>query len=481
MYHHIACKSLIYIVNLQIMKPQHTILIVDDEPSMRLNLRELLGDEGYEIAEAANGEEAVRIVKKKPPSVILMDIKMPKMDGLRALRMIKKFSPDTPVIIFTAFGTNEKPIETMKAGAYDYLEKPFDVDELLNVLKGAIKESQSVADEKKKGEKPDQNAHFEEHIVANSKKMKSLLKLIGKVAAKDTTVLLQGESGTGKEVIADAIHRHSYRAEGPYVKVNCGALPESLLESELFGHEAGSFTGATRQRLGRFELADGGTIFLDEVDALTLPMQIKLLRVLQQFTFERIGGEKTIRTNVRIIAATNTNLSEKIREGKFREDLYYRLNIIHINIPPLRKRKSDIEPLTNHFLNKYFPEDNMTISKNALDTLHIYNWPGNIRELENVIQRAAVLAQGNTIHKNDLSLPAESLNQRIETTAQTIKDNADIPFHEIVGNVEKDLIYTALKRSGWNKSEAAKLLRINRRLLYSKMDQYNIGNMDVES
>lgn len=457
-----------------------TVLIADDEPSMRENLVELLQEEGFTILEAENGTEAVRIAERQVPSVILMDIKMPETDGLRALKILKKRNPKIPIIIFTAFGTNERPIEAMKAGAFDYLEKPFDINELLNVIHNAVHEfnNSNSADAAEKD--PDRSTGWspmEEHIVGKSKKMKSLLKMIGKVANKDATILLQGESGVGKEVIADAVHRHSHRANGPFIKINCGALPESLLESELFGHEAGAFTGAVNKRLGRFELADGGTIFLDEIDALTPSMQIKLLRVLQQFTFERIGGENTIQTDARVIAATNKDLTPKIKSGAFREDLFYRLNVIHLVVPPLRDRKDDIEPLIHYFLKKYSPGKEIVISTDALSYLNNYHWPGNVRELENVVQRAAVMARGNVIRQSDLKFSSGNDSPGYPVS---IPENSDLSFHEVIHSVEKDLIEQALDAANWNKSEAAKKLKINRRLLYSKMNQYNIRKPQKE-
>lgn len=448
-----------------------TVLIADDEPSMRENLVELLHEEGFTILEAKDGTEAIRIAEQQIPSVILMDIKMPETDGLRALKILKKRHPKIPVIIFTAFGTNENPIEAMKSGAFDYLEKPFDINKLLRVIHNAVNEfnkSNSADGAKNLTDNHTSWSPIEEHIVGRSKKMKSLLKKIGKVANKDATILLQGESGAGKEVFADAIHRHSNRANKPFIKLNCGALPEALLESELFGHEKGAFTGADRKRLGRFELADGGTIFLDEVDALTLPMQVKILRVLQQFTFERIGGQTTLQTDARIIAATNQNLKRKINEGTFREDLFYRLHVIHLNIPPLRRRKSDIEPLAQFFLKKYSPNKDFFISNSAMGQLESYSWPGNVRELENVIQRAIVLASGNTIRNDDLEFIT------IKSFTNDLTRLTNLSYHEAIEKVEASLIQNALEATNWNKSKAAKKLKINRRLLYSKIDQYKI-------
>lgn len=452
------------------------ILIVDDEPSMRANLSELLEGEGYTVELASNGKEAIKKTKEYNPVVVLMDIKMPQLSGIGALHAIKEYDARIPVIIFTAYGTNEKPIEAIKSGAFDYLDKPFDIDELLKVLESAILQHKKVR--KLENNRPDNNetkiVTAEQHIVGTSKKMRNVLKLVGKIAPKTTTVLIEGESGSGKEVIADAIHRHSAKANGPFIKVNCGALPESLLESELFGHEAGSFTDANKQRLGRFELADGGTIFLDEVNTLTPSTQVKLLRVLQHFTFERVGSEKTIRTDARIIAATNKNLKKEVEAGNFREDLYYRLNVFNITLPPLRDRIEDIEPLTKYFLKKYAPNKDLIISEEAIKYLKSYHWPGNVRELENIIERGTILMTGKVLEKKDLSI---SLKSDFSDIYETYSEEGSIPMQKIMQSVEKDLLLKGLHRTNWNKTKAAKLLGINRRLLYSKIDQYDIKEM----
>lgn len=449
------------------------ILVADDEPSMRLNIIELLEDEGYAILQASNGSEAVQLAIEHQPLLILMDIKMPELSGLQALKTIKNKLPEIPVIIFTAYGSNEKPIEAMKAGAFDYLEKPFDIDEFLSIVNAAVEQRKKIdsLDTKPSANNENKWPDIEQHIVGASKKMQEILKMIGKIAPKDTTVLLEGESGTGKEVIADAIHRHSNRSNEPFIKVNCGALPDSLLESELFGHEAGAFTGANQLRLGRFELADGGTIFLDEVNALAPPTQIKLLRVLQNFTFERVGGEKTIKTDARVIAATNKNLKKEVKNNNFREDLFYRLNVLNLSIPPLRERLDDIEPLAKYFLQKYAQNKDIFISEEALEYLKSYHWPGNVRELENTIERATVLMNGTVLERKDLSI---SLKSDLSNIYETHTEDGNIPMQKIVQSVEKDLILKGLHRTNWNKTKAAKLLGINRRLLYSKIDQYNI-------
>lgn len=449
------------------------ILIVDDEPSMRLNLSELLEGEGYSVKLASNGEEAIEKTIQHDPMVVLMDIKMPKLSGIPALKAIKQHDSKIPVIIFTAFGTNEKPIEAIKSGAFDYLDKPFEIDELLSVLDSAIRQHKKVLKLESTSENSPENeiADTEQHIVGASKQMRNVLKLVGKIAPKDTTVLIEGESGSGKEVIADAIHRHSNKANGPFIKVNCGALPESLLESELFGHEAGAFTDANKQRLGRFELADGGTIFLDEANTLTPSTQVKLLRVLQNFTFERVGSEETITTDARIIAATNKNLKNEVEKGNFREDLYYRLNVFNITLPPLRERVEDIEPLSKYFLKKYAPNKDLLLSSEALTYLKSYNWPGNVRELENIIERATILMSGRVLEKKDLSI---SLKSDFSNIYDSFTDEGSIPMQKILETVEKDLLLKGLNRTNWNKTKAAKLLGINRRLLYSKIDQHNI-------
>lgn len=449
------------------------ILVADDEPSMRLNIVDLLEDEGYAVLQAPNGTEAIQMTLDHQPIVVLMDIKMPELSGIQALKTIKKNTEQIPIIMFTAYGSSEKPIEAMKAGAFDYLEKPFEIDTFLSVVRSAVDQHNKLNTLHNESlEKIDSNwPAIEDQIVGASKEMREVLKLVGKIAPKDTTVLIQGESGTGKEVIADAIYRHSNRSNGPFIKVNCGALPADLLESELFGHEKGAFTGASKKHLGRFELADNGTIFLDEVNALTSQTQVKLLRVLQNFTFERVGGEKTLETNARVIAATNKNLKQEVKKGNFREDLYYRLNVLNITLPPLRERLDDIEPLAKYFTKKYSAKKNIVISSEALEYLKSYHWPGNVRELENIIERATVMMQGEILEKKDLSI---SLKSDFSDIYKLHSEEGNIPMQEIIKSVEKDLILKGLHRTNWNKTKAAKLLGINRRLLYSKLDQYDI-------
>ncbi len=459
------------------------ILVADDEAAMRANIIDLLSDEGYNFIEASNGNSAFELAVSHEPDLILLDIKMPKRNGIEALRLIKEQLPETPVIVFTAFGISDYPIETMKAGAFDYIEKPFDIDEFLDTIKRGldqhlqVKKTKSVSDSAKINGTPVPES--DDSFVGSSQNMKHILKLVGKVASTDTTVLLQGESGTGKEVVADIIQKHSPRADKPYIKINCGAIPEPLLESELFGHEEGAFTGAVKKRTGRFELADSGTIFLDEINSMPVSTQVKLLRIIQNRTFEPVGSETTKTTNIRIIAATNANLEQLVKEGKFREDLYYRLEVMPIRIPALREHPEDIPQLVKHFLKRYMPSREILVSDDAMNKLQAHDWPGNVRELENVVQRALVMAQGDLITLDSLPL---STSQKIADNGTALSDLIDtedadrIPFNEIIASVEKDLISRALDRCNGNKSKAAEMLEINRRLLYAKISKYGLDH-----
>lgn len=456
------------------MHSELTILIADDEAPMRKNLRELLTDEGYNVIEAQNGEQALQLATEKKPDLLLLDIRMPGMDGMKVLKNISLTIPQLPVIIFTAFGTSEHPIQAMKAGAYDYIEKPFDLEELLMVIRRALSYSGIQNELRDLRSEISNTEKLRAKLVGNSGKMQSIFKMVGKVANSDATVLIQGESGSGKEVIADAIQRYSDRKNKPFIKVNCGALPESLLESELFGHEAGSFTGALKQRKGRFELADEGTFFLDEIDNMPHSLQVKLLRILQHKSFERVGGEKTITINTRIIAATNKNLEEEVKAGRFREDLYYRLNIIFIKVPPLREHPQDIPALVEHFLQKHRTADTVpVISEKAMETLMDESWPGNIRELENVIQRAIVMSHGDAITRDHL--PQRMRNKEIPDEEPAPEFGA-VSFKELMAQYEKKLVQQALKETEWNQTKAAELLQMNRRLLFTKIKAYDLKN-----
>jgi two-component system response regulator AtoC len=455
------------------MKEIKSILIVDDEAAMRKNLTELLGEEGFSILEAMDGDAAVAIAKTHPLNLILLDINLPKTDGLAALVEIKRIAPSVPVIVFTAYGTSERAIRAMKTGAFDYLEKPFDLDEFLLTIRRALNYSDLLSEiQTLRSKVPDAQPYFSSsELLGSTPKMQEIFKTIGRVAGTDATVLIEGESGTGKELVADAIQRHSVRKDKPFIKVNCGGLPETLLENEMFGHEKGSFTGAVSRREGRFELANGGTIFLDEINNMPPPLQMKLLRVLQHKTFERVGGSETLTVDVRIIAATNKNIEAEVKAGRFREDLYYRLNVVHIVMPPLREHLEDVPILIDHFLNKYASGRRVFLSREAQQKVLVHSWPGNIRELENVIQRALVMAQGNVITVDDLPIESPGRKQ-VAAFQNTTGDRT--PLKKLTSTFEKSLILQALTKTGWNRTKAAELLQINRRLLFSKIKQYKI-------
>ncbi len=454
------------------MSSKH-ILIVDDEAPMRKNVFDLLSTKGYSLSEADNGEEAVEIIKTENVDLVLLDINLPGIDGLTTLNQIKTFNSDLPVIIFTAYGTSERAIEAMKSGAYDYIEKPFELDEFLLIIERALEFSDLVGEVKElRSIVSTQQDTDDGQIIGSSKVMKDIFKTIGRVSPSDVTVFIQGESGTGKELIADAIQRHSLRKNKPYVKVNCGGLSESILESEIFGHEKGAFTGAVAQRLGRFEIADGGTIFLDEINNMPQSLQVKILRVMQNQSFFRVGGEEPIKVNVRIIAASNTDVEKEVEKGRFRKDLYYRLNVVRINLPLLSDRPQDIPLLVKHFLKKYSPEQELVVPFEEMQRLLNYSWPGNIRELENVIQRAIVMARKNiiTVGKLGTTEKKADINAFIQNEIEQGKG-----FKQIVNGIEKELILTALHKNNGNRSKAAESLQIHRRLLYSKMKEYDIN------
>ncbi|WP_425475010.1 sigma-54-dependent transcriptional regulator [Anaeromonas frigoriresistens] len=446
------------------------ILIADDERNMVWALKRALKDEDYQVISSENGEEAIGIIKQSEPDLVLLDMRMPKMNGMEALKNIKRINKDIPVIMITAHGTMGSAIEAMKIGALDYISKPFDVEELKIIIRKAL----DIRDMTRQIEFLTDELRNEtgKEIIGESNNMKQVLDIVNRVATSNATVLITGESGTGKELIANAIHYTSDRAKMPYIKVNCGALPENLLESELFGHEKGSFTGAISKKLGRFERADGGTIFLDEIGEISLSMQVKLLRVLQEKELERVGGTETIKVDVRVLAATNKDLEEMIREGSFREDLYYRLNVIPLELPPLRDRKNDIPLLVQYFLDKYCKEigrSKMEITEGALEILTKYQWKGNIRELENIIERLVILSRSNIITKRDL--PKELIssdNHPVEYTLPEEGINLD--------KVEKSLIIQALEKVNFNQTQAAKLLGISRHTLLYRIDKHSIRN-----
>ncbi len=459
----------------------YKILIVDDEKNMRWAIKRAFKNQPYDFLEAADGEEGIRVFEKEQPDLVLMDLKMQKMDGLTALEKMKTLEKDMekdiPVVMITAHGSAESAVEAMKHGALDYISKPFDVEELRIILQKAL-EFKGLQDkvnyleevlEMKQG-KP---------IIGKSEKMNDVLKMVHQVAKTDATVLILGESGTGKEIIADTIHRNSERRQGPYVKVNCGAIPENLLESELFGYEKGAFTGAVKRKIGKFQRGEGGTIFLDEIGELSLPMQVKILRVLQEREVEPVGGTETYTVDTRIITATNQNLYEKVQKKEFREDLYYRLNVFPIELPPLRERKEDIALLAKHFLQKYQQElgkKDVKISKEALEALMDYHWPGNIRELENIVERTLIISSNQIIDKKDLppglithgTSPSSDSESPGEVAFQLPEEGINLEA------LEKDLILQALERTEYNQTRAAKLLGISRHTLLYRMEKYHL-------
>jgi len=445
------------------------ILIVDDEEHMCWALSRAMQQEGYQAVTATSGQEGLALLNRNEASLVILDLKLQDMDGLEVLKQIKAHFPKLPVIMITAHGTIQTAIEAMKMGAADYITKPFDLDELMIVVKKNLQITKLLTEVSFL-----RSELTKEHeiMVGESKPFREVRQLIERVAPTEATVLITGESGTGKEVAAVAIHQLSNRREGPFVVVNCAALPEQLLESELFGYERGAFTGAATRKPGRFELADKGTIFLDEIGEMSPAMQAKLLRVLQNQTFERVGGTKTLRVDTRIIAATNRDLSKLVKSGGFREDLYYRLNVIQIHLPPLRERKEDIPLLVEHFINKFrslYPTGG-EITDEALELLCRYDWPGNIRELQNVIERALILSQGDPI------TPAHLPKELLQSGSGRAKLKIEIPDEGIsLEEVEKELIREALKKAGGNQTKAAALLGITRATLLYRMQKYNLA------
>ena len=443
-----------------------TVLIVDDQESIRHALSKMLIKEGYDVLLAGEGDEALETLRKKKVNVILSDLKMPKMDGVQLLKTSKLIRPEVEVILITAHGTIEKAVSAMKDGAYDFITKPFKKIVIANMVKKAVEKQALVVENRSLHEQLERCGHDRgADIIGQSDVIRNVIKLAEQVAPSQASILIQGESGTGKEAIASLIHKIGPRADQPFIKVSCAALPETLLESELFGYEKGAFTGAVGQKEGRFELADEGTLFLDEIGEITPALQVKLLRVLQEGEFERVGGTKVLQCNVRIISATNINLTTAIKQKRFREDLYYRLNVIAIDIPPLRERKEDVPLLVSHFLKIYQEKNNKAIdgiAEDVLDILTDYTWPGNVRELKNVIERAVVLTQGRVISQDDL--PENIFKNRSEGGKLTI------PFGMPLREIEKKLIIETLKRTKGDKEITANLLGITPRTIYRKMN-----------
>ncbi len=450
-----------------------SILIADDDPSIRSLLKTFLENEGFAVSEAKNGAEVLSRLSNGKPDLVVMDVRMPEMTGIDVLQKINEQNLDVPVLLMTAYGTANLAIKAIQLGAHDYITKPFELEEVLHTINRFF-DYQALAAEVKNLRTQLNEYDPSERIVGRTPAMLDIYKTIGKVAKTDATILITGETGTGKELVAEVIHQNSLYRNGPLVKVACASLPETLLESELFGHEKGSFTSAYTQRKGRFELANKGTIFLDEIGEMTLGTQKKLLRVLQEREFERVGGSTPIKVDVRVVAATNKRLADEVSKGNFRDDLYYRLNVISIHMPPLRERKEDIPLLVEHFLNKH--RFNPTsppakISEDALEVLMRHDWPGNVRELENTIERAVVLSQGAVITSQHLLL-SPMTEKKFVDIQQKVKSK--VPMKDIIAEVEKQLILEALEQAQGNRSQAAKILGIYRRLLYAKLKEYDI-------
>lgn len=445
------------------MKQTPKILVVDDEKIVRESLFNWFEDEGYSVDTAEDGTDALKKFDKGKYDLILLDMKMPGINGLELLSKIKEIDNDTIVILITAFASVPTAIQALKDGAYDYVTKPVDPDELSNLVKNAI-EKKSLKDENYLLKTKIEQMIIPENLIGESEEMHKIFELIRTVAPADTTVMIRGESGTGKELVAKAIHLNSKRKYFPIVTVNCGAIAESLLESEFFGHEKGAFTGANYKRKGKFEMANGGTIFLDEIGTVSPKMQVELLRIIETKKFTRVGGNDTIKSDFRVIAATNEALEELVKAGKFREDLYYRLNVFSISIPPLRERRKDISPLAYHFLNKFSTAMNKNFSKiseEAMNFLLNYEWRGNVRELENAIERAVVVGKGNTIELKDLPFYPK---------------NASEPEQDILtlSDIEKKHIEKVLIKHNWNINKCAGILDIERATLYNKINKYGL-------
>jgi two-component system, NtrC family, response regulator len=453
-----------------------SILVVDDEKNYTAVLSAVLEEDGFDTFMANSGAQALEVLKKEEISLVISDMKMPAMDGLTLLEKIKKRVPDMPVIIMTAHGTVDKAVEAMQKGAYTFILKPFDNERLVMYAHKALELHRLVKDNQRLQHEVESQYRFD-NIIGKSPLMKNVFKTISKVGPTSATVLILGESGTGKELVAKSIHFNSPRRNKPIVAVNCAALAENLLESELFGHEKGAFTGAVARKKGRFELADGGTIFLDEIGELPPSLQVKLLRVLQEKTIERVGGTLPIPVDIRIIAATHRSLKQEIEEGRFREDLFYRLNVVKIQLPPLKQRPEDIHLLIDHFLHKYSAErpagNAITKVDPAVERLfHDYHWPGNVRELENVIERIMVLCSGPTITEADL--PTE-LRDHVRNTLHLEGIPADATLYETLTMVEQRMIIRAMKMAGNVQTKAAEILGIGKSGLNQKLKKYNLN------
>jgi DNA-binding NtrC family response regulator len=451
-----------------------SVLIVDDEVGTRESVKMILKND-YEVFLAKDAEEAFLQIKEHSPDVVLLDIILPDIDGLKVLEKVKESDPDLIVIMITATKTIKTAVEAMKLGAYDYVTKPFDIDELRLIISRSLS-TQALEKEVKYLRKEIDKGFSIGNIIGKSKVMENIFKVVRQIADSKSTVLIMGESGTGKELISRAIHYNSNRKNFPFVTINCAAIPETLIESELFGHERGAFTNAIEKKLGRFEIAQHGTLFLDEIGELSLSTQAKILRFLEEKEFNRVGGSKTIKVDVRLITATNRDLNQLLKKGEFREDLYYRINVVPIVIPPLRERKEDIPMLLENFIKKFNAENNKNIkgiSKEALELMMNYDWPGNVRELENLIERIIALTSNEYIQHNDL--PFSLINiPKINGLKESVL-NGKVSFLEAEEEFEKGIILDALKRANYVQSHAAEMLRISRRILKYKMEKLGIN------
>lgn len=462
-------------------KKRVKILVVDDEPLKRSVLQDGLTAAGFSVAIAANPLDAEPLLAKDSFDIVLTDLRMPGEDGLSFLRSLKRRRPDQAVMLMTAYATVETAVEAMKLGAFDYIRKPFSTEELLLKFDKLLQYEQ-LDSENKALRRQLAVTHGEQRIIGRSQAIRDVLTRIHAVADTDSSVLIQGESGTGKEIIAHKIHEISHRAKGPFIAVSCAALPRDLVEAELFGHEAGSFTGATKRRIGRFELAHGGTLFLDDVDDIPLEVQVKLLRVLQERVFERVGGEESVRTNVRLVSATKKFLPALVAAGQFRDDLYYRLNVIPLLVPPLRDRPEDIELLAEYFLEKIAIKLNrgkLSITPTALTRLRSYSWPGNVRELEHILERLAALSRTDVLDETHMPELATSpaVNQIVSLS---LADVSTVSMTSLLSEVEARLVQWALKKSNGNLARAAELLDIPRSTLQYKAGKLTNGNTEKE-
>ncbi|MEA2083152.1 MAG: sigma-54 dependent transcriptional regulator [Thermodesulfobacteriota bacterium] len=457
----------------------NTILVVDDEPNYLIVLSELLIDEGFEVFTADRGDKALKILNETDIDLVITDMRMPGMNGMELLKSIKTINKDLPVVMLTAFGEVEMAVNAMQAGAHDYITKPFKNNELVLCVRKGL-DHYSLLMENRRLQDDVRNRYHFDNIIGKNKQMQHVYSLIKKMAPTSSSVLVTGESGTGKELVAKAIHFNSTRGKAPFISLNCAGLPPSLLESELFGHEKGAFTSAVSLRKGRFEIADTGTLFLDEIGEMALTLQVKLLRVLQERNFERVGGSKTLNVDIRIVAATNKDLKEEVEKGNFRYDLYYRLNVLHIHLPPLRERIDDIPLLVGHFLEKNkagLNRPNLEISPEALHILMTLPWEGNVRELENTIERAAILCTGDRIEPEDVGPDTPGLH---EATPWNIDFDtaglfpADTPLPEIMNGIEKKLVKEALGNAGYVQTRAAEALGITKSLLQYKIKKFRL-------